>query len=461
MTRAAFTQTNRAARVVTRKVISASKADGANESGLTALIWNQVLSYGTDAMIVVALAGTVFFGASTHAQRGNVLLYLLITMAPFAVVAPVIGPALDRLQHGRRWTMAGTAIGRAVLALIMASHPSDLFVLYPCALGSLVLSKAYGVVRAAAAPRLVPPGLSLTEANARLSIFGLGSTLVAGGFIGVVIKVSGSYSLGLVLTAVAFGACAFFAFQLPPQVDSSVDAPRHPQEPPRPAGQRRVPPLMRLQGWARRGFAEHLVIALQGESVLRFLSGLLTIFLAFYIETTAHGLQAALELGAIIAAAGAGTFTGTAIGTKLKLHRPDIVIIASVAVAGASCLLVALLFNVTVAVVGMYVFAVANALSKIALDALIQHDVVETLRSSAFARSETFLQLAWVVGAGIGVLLPSTHGGSIGFWVAGVVVSAVAAVVILRYRAINRTTSAREWQERPGSVARRDPRSET
>ncbi len=461
MTRAAFTQTNRAARVVTRKVISASKADGANESGLTALIWNQVLSYGTDAMIVVALAGTVFFGASTHAQRGNVLLYLLITMAPFAVVAPVIGPALDRLQHGRRWTMAGTAIGRAVLALIMASHPSDLFVLYPCALGSLVLSKAYGVVRAAAAPRLVPPGLSLTEANARLSIFGLGSTLVAGGFIGVVIKVSGSYSLGLVLTAVAFGACAFFAFQLPPQVDSSVDAPRHPQEPPRPAGQRRVPPLMRLQGWARRGFAEHLVIALQGESVLRFLSGLLTIFLAFYIETTAHGLQAALELGAIIAAAGAGTFTGTAIGTKLKLHRPDIVIIASVAVAGASCLLVALLFNVTVAVVGMYVFAVANALSKIALDALIQHDVVETLRSSAFARSETFLQLAWVVGAGIGVLLPSTHGGSIGFWVAGVVVSAVAAVVILRYRAINRTTSAREWQEHPGSVARRDPRSES
>ena len=65
ITKAAFTQTNRAARVVTRKVISASKADGASESGLTQLIWNQVLSYGTDAMITVALAGTVFFGAST------------------------------------------------------------------------------------------------------------------------------------------------------------------------------------------------------------------------------------------------------------------------------------------------------------------------------------------------------------------------------------------------------------
>jgi MFS family permease len=461
ITRAAFTQTNRAARVVTRKVISASKADGADESGLTALIWNQVLSYGTDAMITVALAGTVFFGASTHAQRGNILLYLLITMAPFAVVAPIIGPALDRLQHGRRWTMAGTAIARAVLALIMASHPTELLVLYPCALGSLVMSKAYGVVRAAAAPRLVPPGMSLTEANARLSIFGLGSTLVAGGFIGVVIKLSGSYTLGLTLTAGAFAVCAFFAFRLPAQVDSAVDAPRHPQEPPRPAGQPRVPPLTRLQSWAKRGFPEHMVIALQGESVLRFLSGLLTIFLAFYIETTAHGLTAAVQLGAIVGAAGFGTFSGTAIGTKLKLSRPDIVIIASVSIAGITCLLVALLFTIMVAVVGMFVSAIANAMSKIALDALIQRDVVETLRSSAFARSETFLQLAWVLGAGVGVLLPSTHGGPIGFWVAGVVLTAVAAVIVLRFRVLSRDASGHQWQEHPGTITRRDPRTES
>ena len=82
--RATLSSTNRAARTVTRKVIKASKSDGAHESGLTALIWNQVLSYGTDAMVTVALAGTVFFGASADAKRGNVLLYLLITMAPFA-----------------------------------------------------------------------------------------------------------------------------------------------------------------------------------------------------------------------------------------------------------------------------------------------------------------------------------------------------------------------------------------
>ena len=443
--RAALTRTNQAARVVTRKVISASKADGAHESGLTALIWNQVLSYGTDAMITVALAGTVFFGASTHAQRGNVLLYLLITMAPFAVVAPIIGPALDRLQHGRRWTMAGTAIGRAVLALIMAAHPTELLVLYPCALGSLVLSKAYAVVRAAAAPRLVPPGMTLTEANARLSIFGLGSTLVLGGAVGVIIKVTGSYSLGLWITAIGYAVCAYFAFRLPPQVDSAVNARRHPQEPPRPSSQERVAPLSRIRSWARRGFDQHVVIALQGESAMRLLSGLLTIYLAFYVESTVHGLEAALDLGAVIGAAGVGNFTGTAIGTKVKMAKPEAVIVASVAIAAGTCVIVAIAFGIVFAVIGMYVSAVANALCKIALDALIQRDVVETLRSSAFARSETFLQLAWVVGAAIGVVLPSSaaNGGAIGFWIAALVMGAVAVIVVLRLRLVTRTAAAR------------------
>ena len=459
--RAAVSGTNRAARTITRKVIKASKSDGAEESGLTPLIWNQVLSYGTDAMITVALAGTVFFGASDSAQRGNVLLYLLITMAPFAVVAPIIGPALDRLQHGRRWTMAGTAIGRSVLAVIMAGHPTDLLVLYPCALGSLVLSKAYGVVRAAAAPRLVPQGMTLTAANAKLTIFGLGSTIVLGGFVGVVIKITGSYSAGLILTAVGFGACAFFAFRLPKQVDSAASAPRHPQEPIRPRKQDRVPPMSRLQSWAKKGFDPHLVIALQGESVLRLLSGLLTIYLAFFVESTQHGLKAALELGLVIGAAGVGNFAGTAIGTRLKMAKPEFVIVIDTLIAGVVCLIVALSFSPLFAAVGMFVAAVANALSKIALDALIQRDVIETLRSSAFARSETFLQLSWVVGAAIGVGLPSSSNGNaaIAFVVAGVITAFVGVIVFLRNRAMTRATAHREWSDRPGASGSVVPRS--
>ena len=435
--RATVTGTNKAARVVTRKVISLSEADGAKESGLTALIWNQVLSYGTDAMITVALAGTVFFGASSSAQRGNVLLYLLVTMAPFAVVAPVVGPALDRLQHGRRWTMAGTAIGRAVLALIMAMHPTDLLVLYPCALGSLVLSKAYGVLRAAAAPRLVPSNMTLTAANAKLTIFGLGSTLVLGSAVGSIIKLTGSYTFGLVVTAVGFAACAVFAFRLPKQVDSAAPAPRHPDEPARPRRQVKVPPLARIQQWARRGFGAHLVIALQGQCVLRLLSGMLTIYLAFYVESTKHGLAGALELGGVVGAAGAGNFLGTAIGTRLRMAKPESIIVICTGIAFGTLVLGAITFGILTAIVAMLVCAALNALAKIALDSLIQNDVVETLRSSAFGKSETFLQLAWVVGAAIAVALPSssTGDGTLAFVVAAVITGAVAAVVVLRLRA--------------------------
>jgi hypothetical protein len=220
-----------------------------------------------------------------------------------------------------------------------------------------------------------------------------------------------------------------------------------------------VPPLARIRSWAKRGFADHLVIALQGESVLRFVSGALTIFLAFYIESTEHGLVAALQLGGVVVAAGAGNFSGTAVGTKVRLARPEIVIIVSVAITAVAGILVAVIFSITAAIIGMYVSAAANSLSKIALDALIQRDVVETLRSSAFARSETFLQLSWVLGAAVGVLLPTSHGGGIGFWTAGVVCAVVAAVVFLRNRAMSRAPASREWRDvhdQPGSVAR-DP----
>ena len=140
-----------------------------------------------------------------------------------------------------------------------------------------------------------------------------------------------------------------------------------------------------------------------------------------------------------------GNFSGTAVGTKLKMAKPEAVIVASVAITAAMCVIVALAFGIVFAVIGMYVSAVANALCKIALDALIQRDVVETLRSSAFARSETFLQLAWVVGAAIGVVLPSSaaNGGAIGFWVAALVMGVVAVIVVLRLRLVERTTAAR------------------
>ncbi|MEO7745008.1 MAG: hypothetical protein ABIV05_02125, partial [Actinomycetota bacterium] len=59
-----------------------------------------------------------------------------------------------------------------------------------------------------------------------------------------------------------------------------------------------------------------------------------------------------------------------------------------------------------------------------ALDALVQREVPEEVRTSAFARSETVLQLAWVAGGAVGITIPLS-----GRW--GLAVAAAALVVVL------------------------------
>ena len=69
-----------------------------------------------DAMVAVALAGSIFFSIDPAAARWRVALYLVLTIAPFAVVTPLIGPAVDRIRGGRRLMIVLTVLGRAVLA---------------------------------------------------------------------------------------------------------------------------------------------------------------------------------------------------------------------------------------------------------------------------------------------------------------------------------------------------------
>jgi len=69
----------------------------------------------------------------------------------------------------------------------------------------------------------------------------------------------------------------------------------------------------------------------------------------------------------------------------------------------------------------MFVSSATNGLAKIALDAVIQRDVDESLRSSAFGRPRV-PELAWVSARPSGAL-PSKNG-ALGFWVAGGIVGA-------------------------------------
>jgi MFS family permease len=423
VTRVAAARSKELTAAAARRVRAASRADGAGESGLTQLLWVNALHMAGDAMIAVSLAGTLFFAASTDAQRGNVALYLLVTMAPFAVLAPVIGPALDRLQRGRRWAIAASHLGRAFLALVMMTHFDDIW-LYPAALGVLVLSKSHNVLRAAVVPRVLPQAMSLTSANARLSVFGLATAGVAGA-IGAGIAAVLGFDWELGVTACVFVVAGAFAVRLPRHVD--VPTGEQPAdifttaEIPVPAGR-------------RRRVSPHVVLALRANTALRGLGGFLTIFSAFLVQDSFDGgWEATLALGAIAAAAGVGSFAGTAAGSRLHHADPDRVVLISAAGATAVTVLAAFFFSFAMAVAVAGVAAITNALGKVSLDAIIQREVPENLRASAFARSETLLQLAWVIGGAFGIALPPT--GWLGFTVAAaLLVLAVGLIVWSLYR---------------------------
>ncbi|GHD57242.1 MFS transporter [Streptomyces mirabilis] len=404
-----------------RGIRKATHAHGAGESGLGKLIELHAVNGAGDVMITVALASTVFFSVPTDEARGRVALYLAITMAPFTVLAPVIGPLLDRLPHGRRAAMAGAMFARAMLALLLSGAVvTGSLELYPAALGVLVASRSYGVVRSAVVPRLLPPRFSLVKANSRVTLGGLLATGVAAP-IGAGLQALGP-RYPLYGAFVIFIAGTFLSFTLPPKVDSAKGEDRallvadeehlH--------GPQLIKDKLRRPGLRTVGTA--VTHALGANAALRCLSGFLIFFLAFLLrEHPLTGESAAVSLGIVGVSAGAGNALGTAVGAWLKSRAPEIIIVTVVACVLGAAITAALFFGAFLVACLTAVAGFSQALAKLSLDALIQRDVPELVRTSAFARSETLLQVAWVFGGAIGIVLPLN--GTLGLSVAAAIVA--------------------------------------
>src|SRR5436190_16255266 len=217
-----------ASRGAGRVVQRLTRASGAGRTGLSSLIELTAAGSVGDAFVAVALAGTLFFGVSVSQARSQVALALLVTMAPFAVLAPLVGPLLDRVQQGRRFILAGTLLARGLLCWGMAGAVShnDALTLLPAAFGVLVLQKAFGVTRSAIAPRLLPAEITLVTANARSSLASLiastlGAALAAG--VGVLLG-GGQAGAGWVLRigTLIYLAAMVLAFRLPDGVDTPL-----------------------------------------------------------------------------------------------------------------------------------------------------------------------------------------------------------------------------------------------
>ncbi|MCN9243313.1 MFS transporter [Streptomyces sp. RY43-2] len=426
---------------VVRGIRKATFAHGAGESGLGKLIELHAVNGAGDVMITVALASTVFFSVPTDEARGRVALYLAITMAPFTLLAPVIGPLLDRLPHGRRAAMAGAMLARALLALVISGAvASGSLELYPAALGVLVASKAYGVIRSAVVPRLLPPRFSLVKANSRVTLGGLLATGLAAPLGAGLHTIGPSWPL--------FGAFALFvagtilSFSLPPKVDSAkgedtallTASTGHAHAHTRKGGTGQPRPGLRTVGPA-------VTHALAANATVRCLTGFLIFFLAFLLRVhPLAGQSAAVSLGIAGVAAGAGNALGTAVGAWLKARAPEVIIVTVVAGALGTALTTALFFSLFMVALLSAVAGFAQALAKLSLDALIQRDVPDLVRTSAFARSETLLQMASVLGGAVGIVLPLN--GMLGLAVASAIVAAGWLATVRGLLASARRTAA-------------------
>ncbi|MFP1626354.1 MFS transporter [Streptomyces sp. 5K101] len=395
-----------------RGIRKATHAHGAGESGLGKLIELHAVNGAGDIMITIALASTVFFSVPTDEARGRVALYLAVTMAPFTLLAPVIGPLLDHVPHGRRAAMAGAMLARALLAVLMSGAVvTGGLELYPAALGVLVSSKAYGVVRSAVVPRLLPPTFSLVKANSRVTLAGLLATGIAAP-VGVGLQQIGpQWPL--------YGACALFllgtywAFTMPHKVDSAK-------------GERKAHMLTHGEKKpSLRTVGPSVLHGLQANVAHRALSGFLIFFLAFLLRNhPLPGQSAAVSLGMVGVAAGVGNALGTAVGAWLKARGPELIIVTMLSLVLSAAILSAVFFGTGMVAVLGAAAGFTQALSKLSLDALIQRDVPEQVRTSAFARSETLLQMSWVLGGAVGISLPLN--GSLGMSVAAAIVTAGA-----------------------------------
>ncbi|MGB8651967.1 MAG: MFS transporter, partial [Mycobacteriales bacterium] len=355
----------------------------ADRSGLAALLWTHALQAGADALVAVALASTAFFQVSASAARGKIALYLLLTLLPFAFLVPVAGPLLDRFPHGRRNVLALTTGGRGLVAWTLAGSLASL-TLYPQALAILILQRAYGVARGAAVVRVRPPALGLVASNARLNVASVASSGVAAAF-GVAIANTLGSDWCLRLAAVLFLVGGVTALRLP----SHVDGPR-----PHAAAETTRFVLATAPAVIRR--------ALAATVSLRGMSGLLTLGLAILLK--AHH-TAAPVVGLVLGAAVGGGLLGTWLASRLPAERTARLTSVALLTPTVACLLAAVPGGTLFQVLAVGLTGFGASLGKYALDAALQTHVPPSQTGSAFAHSETALQVGWALGGALGLAL--------------------------------------------------------
>jgi len=457
-------------------------AQGADRTGLGTLIEMTAVSGAADAFVTVALAGTIFFSTSVDQARGRVVLFLIITMAPFAVLAPFIGPALDRIQQGRRFVLAGTMLTRGLLCYAMSANVANSVTLLPAAFGILVLQKAGGVVKASVTPRLLPGEITLVTANARSGLISLAASTAAAG-LAAGVQVTGGAAWTLRVGTLIYLAAMLLAFRLPEQIDVPMPVPvpmpapvREPPTRPGPPRQTRpdmprptlpLPPgeLPSAQGtpdgngtangsakgrtgrWRTLANVGPVVAeAMMVNAVLRAFSGYILFLLAFLLRSVnlgtlfGHAVSHNFALGALALGLSVGSLASMTLGSFFRGRAPQLIMFSVLFIAPVVTAACAWGFGLLAAVLVEATAIFCASLAKLGQDSLVGREIGDEIRSSTFAVSETLNQVANVAGGLAGVLVSMLDNGQAGLAIAAGAL--VVAVVLLTAKRRQRIRTA-------------------
>ena len=344
-----------------------------------------------DALVALALADTLFFSVPTTEARGNVVAFLLLTLAPFAVIGPLLGSLVHRLPRSHRAGLAFGSLGRVVLVVAMMRAETDL-VMLSMVFGILVLSRIYGISRSSILPTALPDPAELVEANARLARLGIlagGAVLPIG--LGAINLVDNRAALVLAAGVFAWSGIAALGLR--------VDL--------RPAARQPGTAVTVARSPASRRAVRHARIA---TAIVRLLNGYLLLLVAFVFRDDEAGI---VGFGSLLLAAGAGFGVSSLLAQFLarRLHEEPMVV-AALALEAAAAFISAHVFGVWSAAAVAFFAGLAWGTAKFGYDGLLHASVRPEERGRMFTYSETLFQLAWVVGAVIPVLvrIPATLG---------------------------------------------------
>jgi predicted MFS family arabinose efflux permease len=314
---------------------------------------------------------------SVDAARPRVILYLALTIAPFAVVAPLIGPLVDRYSRARTGIIALTILVRGILCLFIAGDLKNLF-FYPEAFGVLVLGKAYSVAKSAVVPGLVSDPGQLVAANSRLSrltsIAGAGAGAVAAGVLH-----AGDAPLVLRLGSLLYFAGAALALRIP----AGAETPALDRE---------------LEQAEAEVHSRPVILGASAVTTFRASIGFLMFLTAFAFRRAGEPVWL---YGAALVALGVGNFAATILTPAIRRRwlREDQLFAIALLLASAATLWGAWRPGRPSMLVAAFVVGLGANVARQAFDSVLQRDAPDAARGRFFARFETRFQLAWVVGA--------------------------------------------------------------